>query len=273
MNTEKYIVSFNIAGYAWKITKEYWRDRLKRACNCIKKQAPDAWIIGLSEVIAGKDEKYIDVIREEFPNYITVLPKAYKNNYRADINVLLINKEGYHNHSVRTLTGLEDSLLYNYVDVNTDYGEYRLLNAHIPHTCNENKSEHFQQKRKELRAVFEKSISKTCMAYRREADIQFIFITDANASPESSFIQKLSGVVNPPLFNATRTGDRKLPTWYNSEYINNHIDYIFYGMGSMMAPVIDIYYNDIIDVPILEKISDHAIIRGRIRTNITDWCA
>lgn len=262
-----------MAGYAWKITKESWESRLKKACNCIKKQAPDAWFIGLSEVIAGKDEKYINIIREEFPNYITVLPKAYKNDYRSAINVLLINKEGYHNHSVRTLTGLEDSLLYNYVDVNTDYGEYRLLSAHIPHTCNENKPEYYQQKREKLRAVFEKSISETCIAYRREPDIQFIFMTDANASPESSFIQKLSGAVNPPLFNATRTGDRKLATWNNPEYMNNHIDYIFYSMGSMIAPVIDAYYNDIIDVPISEKISDHAIIRGKIRTNIINRCA
>ena len=44
MNIEKYIVSFNIGGWAWNITKESWKDRLKRACECIKKEAPNAWI-------------------------------------------------------------------------------------------------------------------------------------------------------------------------------------------------------------------------------------
>ena len=226
MNIEKYIVSFNIGGWAWTITKESWKDRLKRACECIKKEAPDAWIIGLSEVIPGKEEKYIDVIRKEFPEYVVVLPEAYKNNYKSAINVLLINQEGYHNHNTRTLDNLEDSLLYNYVAIDTDYGYYRVLNAHMPHTCNEERPEWYQQKREELRAVFEKSISETCMAYKREPDMQFIFMTDANASPENAFIQKLSGAVDPSLFNATRTGDRKIATWKNPEYTNNHIDYI-----------------------------------------------
>ena len=64
-----------------------------------------------------------------------------------------------------------------------------------------------------------------------------------------------------------------MPTWENPEYEPNHIDYIFYSMGSMMAPVIDVYYNEIINAPIIEKISDHALIRGKIRTNVNNWCA
>lgn len=271
MNTEKYIVSFNVAGWAWSITKELWNDRLKRACDCVKKEAHDAWLIGLSEVIPGKNDKYIDLIREEFPNYITVLPKGYKKNYRSAINVLLINKEGYHDHNARTLDGLEDSLLYNYVAINTDYGYFRVLNVHIPHTCNEDRPEWYQQQRKDLRAEFEYSITEICVAHREEKDMQFIFMTDANASPESLFIQRLSGTINPPLFNAMRIGDRNLPTWKNPKYKNKHIDYIFYGVGCVMAPVIDVYYNDIIDSSISEKISDHAIIRGKIRMNIIDW--
>ncbi|MDY4097931.1 MAG: hypothetical protein SOY47_14660 [Lachnospiraceae bacterium] len=273
MDNDKYIVSFNIAGWAWKHTKEKWEDRLKRACDCIKEEAPDAWLIGLSEVIPGTNDKYIDVIKQEFPTYITVLPEAYKNNYRSAINVLLINKEGYHNHNVRSLENLEDSLLYNYVAIDCDYGYYRVLNAHMPHTNNEDRPEWYRRSRNELRSTFEASVADTCNAYRREPDMQFIFMTDANASPEDAFIRKLSGAVNPVLFNATRTGDRDMPTWENPEYEPNHIDYIFYSMGSMMAPVIDVYYNEIINAPIIEKISDHALIRGKIRTNVNNWCA
>ncbi len=128
MNIEKYIVSFNIGGWVWNITKESWKDRLKGACECIKKEAPNAWIIGLSEVVPGREEKYIDVIRKEFPEYVVVLPEAYKNNYKSAINVLLINQEGYHNHNTRTLDNLEDSLLYNYVAIDTEYGYYAAKN-------------------------------------------------------------------------------------------------------------------------------------------------
>lgn len=42
MDNDNYIVSFNIAGWAWKHTKEKWEDRLKRSCDCIKEEVPDA---------------------------------------------------------------------------------------------------------------------------------------------------------------------------------------------------------------------------------------
>lgn len=93
MNAEKYVVSFNVAGWNWKLTKEPFGERLKRACRCIKSEASNAWLVGLSEVIPGTDGKYIDVIKQEFPNYVVVLPKAYtSSNYRAAINILLINR-------------------------------------------------------------------------------------------------------------------------------------------------------------------------------------
>ena len=272
MKKEKYVMSTNLAGWGWKITKEPWEERLARACECIKKAAPEAFLIGLQEVIPGVNEKYIDLIKSDLPNYVVVLPYAYNNNYRSAINVLLINRDGYHNHCVRTLPHMYDSLLYNYVSIATDYGYYEVLNAHTPHISNENRPLWYQKKREAERAVFEQSIFETCKLYKYKTDIQFIFMADANTTPESSFIQQLSGTVEPLLYNATKASDLKIATWNNPEYKSSHIDYIFYSMGSMKSSAIDVYNNDIIDTPIAEKISDHAIIRGRIRTNITDWC-
>lgn len=118
-----------------------------------KKEAPEAWLFGLSEVISGKDNKYLDILRGEFQGYVMVLPKAYRNDFRSAINVLLINAEGYHEHNTRILDGLEDSILYEYVDIDTDYGYFRVVNAHIPHTCNENRQEWYQQIRKDFKMV------------------------------------------------------------------------------------------------------------------------
>ena len=118
-----------------------------------KKEAPEAWLFGLSEVISGKDNKYLDILRGEFQGYVMVLPKAYRNDFRSAINVLLINAEGYHEHNTRILDGLEDSILYEYVDIDTDYGYFRVVNAHIPHTCNENRQEGYQQSRKDFKMV------------------------------------------------------------------------------------------------------------------------
>ena len=118
-----------------------------------KKEAPEGWLFGLSEVISGKDNKYLDILRGEFQGYVMVLPKAYRNDFRSAINVLLINAEGYHEHNTRILDGLEDSILYEYVDIDTDYGYFRVVNAHIPHTCNENRQEWYQQSRKDFKMV------------------------------------------------------------------------------------------------------------------------
>lgn len=118
-----------------------------------KKEAPEAWLFGLSEVISGKDNKYLDILRGEFQGYVMVLPKAYRNDFRSAINVLLINAEGYHEHNTRILDGLGDSILYEYVDIDTDYGYFRVVNAHIPHTCNENRQEWYQQSRKDFKMV------------------------------------------------------------------------------------------------------------------------
>lgn len=118
-----------------------------------KKEAPEAWLFGLSEVISGKDNKYLDILRGEFQGYVMVLPKAYRNDFRSAINVLLINAEGYHEHNTRILDGLEDYILYEYVDIDTDYGYFRVVNAHIPHTCNENRQEWYQQSRKDFKMV------------------------------------------------------------------------------------------------------------------------
>lgn len=203
---------------------------------------------------------------------MVVLPKAYtRSNYRSAINILLINREGYHEHQTRTLDNLADSLLYNYVGVTTDYGYFRILNVHMPHISNEGRPEWYQSERKELRTVFERSIYEECIAYKREEDMQFICLGDLNSSPDSGFIQKLSGSFEPALYNATNPADMKKTTWRTPEHMDSHLDYIFYSMGTMLAPVVDIYHNEIIDAPISESISDHAIIRGKLRMNLNDW--
>jgi hypothetical protein len=268
MKNEKYIVLHNLAGWAWSLTDETWENRLRRCCECIKESAPDAWLIGLSEVIPGTGNKYIKIIEQVFANYVVVLPKGYDTNYRSAINIFLINKNGYHSHSTHTLEGLEDSLLYNYLAIESIYGVFHVLNLHMPHTCNGDKSKWYQNNRKQLRDDFEEAVTNACNTYRTEPDIPFIIMTDANATPEDGFIKKLSGPLNPMLFNATKKEDRRIPTWRNHSYSPSHIDYIMYSMGSLKSRVIDIYPNEIIDTPINQHISDHVIIRGKIGTHI-----
>ncbi len=270
MNQDKNIVFWNLAGWSWRLSEERWGDRLTRACSQIKLHAREAWIIGLAEVIPGKNNQYIRLLEREFPGYLVILPKAYKDNFRSAINVLLVNRQGYRQHQILTLDNLSDSLLYNFIGLSTDQGYYRVLSVHIPPLSDEDRPSWYQQKRRELRRIFEQEITQTCATYRYERDIHFFLLGDFNAEPDDPFIKKLTSPVEPMLFNAARTSDATTPTWENQIYSKRgrHIDYIFYSMGSLISQDIEVFYTDIIEEPIRLLVSDHALLRGKIRTHI-----
>lgn len=261
---------WNLAGYNWKRTCESWNTRLDRAIDYLRQDDP--WVIGLAEFIPGKNNHWITYLQNKFPDYLIILPHAYNNNFRSAITLLLIRKKGVRSYTIRTLdgSGLDKSLLYVYISLDTDFGFFRILCAHFPNTSNKDRPQWFQKERDILRNSFENAVAEISSFYIKEPDIQFIMLADMNASPESSYIRMLSGYDESPLFNATRSGERHIPTWNNPDISNNHLDYIFYGKGSLYSNVIDPYYNDIIVEPMntLIPISDHALIKGSIFTNL-----
>ena len=84
-------ISFNVAGWNWRASNEAWGVRLQRICRFIKSKASNPLVIALQEVqLSGG--KYLAVLKEQFTDYHIVLPKAYKNQPRSVVSVLLINK-------------------------------------------------------------------------------------------------------------------------------------------------------------------------------------
>ena len=265
-NLTTFIVSYNAAGYAWKLSQESWASRLQRSCNYIRETAPGAWVIGLSEVIPGRDDKYLAILQKSFPEYILVTPHAYRKNSspRSAINVLLIHREGYRYHATRTLEDLENSLLYNYVGIDTDHGYYRVLNIHIPHTDNGDRPIWYQRNRIDLRKKFEVALKKTCRSFAQELEIPFILLGDFNATPDGSLIQELTNPYGPCLFNATLTRNWVTPTYINPERGSAHLDGIFYSTGAMQSDMLTVRENQILREPVDEKMSDHCMILGQI---------
>lgn len=79
MKKDKYIVSWNLAGYGWKISNENWGDRLKRACNYIKEvyySALGAEICRKSEHIDKVKEVYMALTFSGFKQYISRTEKV-----------------------------------------------------------------------------------------------------------------------------------------------------------------------------------------------------
>ena len=204
--------------------------------------------------------------QEMLSEYILVTPHAYRKNSspRSAINVLLIHREGYRYHATRTLEDLENSLLYNYVGIDTDHGYYRVLNIHIPHTDNGDRPIWYQQNRIDLRKKFEVALKKTCRSFAQEHEIPFILLGDFNATPDGSLIQELTNPYGPCLFNATLTRNWVTPTYINPERGSAHLDGIFYSTGAMQSDMLTVKENQILREPVDEKMSDHCMILGQI---------
>lgn len=273
MKKYKYIVSFNLAGWGWKLTTESWGSRLGRGCQFIKDNAPDAWLINLQEVILGKNFKYLEIIKEHFPNYVVVLPQAYDKNYKSAIAVTLINMEGYQHHSLRRLEGVEDSLRHVYVGFTTDYGYFRVINVHVPTGGNTEKPKWYQRAREEYRKKYVQAILDEAAVYKNELDIQFILCGDMNATCAESPVREF---VNPhsksPMINAIIDSDRAKSTWINE--LNGgmkHLDYIFYSYGTLKSDILRIHPTRIVDDSIKLKLSDHAMLVGSISTLIDNF--
>ena len=256
---EREIVSLNMAGWAWKITDEGWKQRMERTCEYIRKRVSDPMIIGLQEVqLSGG--KSLETLEKWFPEYHIVLPAGYNNQPKSAISIMLIRRNICESYSIDTLDDLENNLLYNYVTINTtDELCLRVLNVHIPHTCCEdNRSERFQQDRKELRAKLVGAVSKLA-----ESDINFIALGDFNTPPDDSFIENLDTFIDSPMLDPVLPKDKKKATWINGTS-KNRLDYILYSSGLICDTGVSAQITQIDDTTITDKMSDHAFLIGGI---------
>ena len=96
------IVSHNVAGWGWRTTGESYEDRFERGLIDLK--AKNCFLTNLQEAqLSGG--KYIEVIRKHFPEaeYELILPKAYKNQPKSIVSLMLVKKEYCDSYSVSTL--------------------------------------------------------------------------------------------------------------------------------------------------------------------------
>ena len=261
------IVSHNVAGWGWRTTGESYEDRFERGLIDLK--AKNCFLTNLQEAqLSGG--KYIEVIRKHFPEaeYELILPKAYKNQPKSIVSLMLVKKEYCDSYSVSTLEGLEDSLRYNFVTINTTIEGlcFRVLNVNVPHnTFDYSKTaEWYRQSRVELRKLFLQRIKELSETYRSEPDLKIVITSDMNMSYEDPYIQKLAYSYDSPMLDAVKECDRTKITWNNRHLKGrNRIDYIMYSRaiiserGGLKAK-----YTVVDDTPITQKTSDHCYLVG-----------
>lgn len=260
------IISLNVAGWNWRMSNEKWGDRLKRICEYIRNKMNNPLVIALQEVqLSGG--KYLMVLEEQFPDYYIVLPKAYKNQPRSVISVLLISKKLCKSYDVRTLEGLEDSLRYNFIHINTHIEGlcFRILNTNIPHNCLNNAAKWYRAERKALRTLFIENIKNLANTYRSEKDLKLIVLGDFNTLPDDRFIETLAYAYDRPMIDTVKDHDKKTATWRNfATRTKSRLDYIFYSTGMLCNTGVSAKFTMVDDTTILNELSDHAILVGGI---------
>lgn len=259
------IVSLNIAGWNWRNTNEKWDKRLKKACLHIKNKTKEPFIIAFQEVqLSGG--KYLTVLEEQFPDYHIVLPDAYENQPRSIVSLLLINKRFCKSYNIITLQGLEKSLRYNFVTINTHIEGlcFRILNIHVPHNCLDDAAEWYKEEREDLRALFIKRVEEVAASYRSEADLKLIVLGDLNSSPEDIFIKSLAHSYKSPMVE-TASKNRNNATWNDlATGTEKKLDYILYSKGMLCNTGVRAKLTDIDNSVISENLSDHAMLIGGI---------
>ncbi len=229
------LICLNVAGWNWGASSENWGDRFERICKYIKNKMDEPLVIALQEVqLSGG--RYLKILEEQFPDYHIVLPQAYNNQPRSVVSVLLINKHLCESYNVRTLDGLEDSLRYNFVHINTHIEGlcFRILNVNVPHNCLEKAAKWYREEREELRALFIRNIKELANTYRSEPDLKLIVLGDFNASTEDKFIKSLAYTYNRPMIDAVKDHDKNAATWKNfATKTKSRLDYILYSIGML----------------------------------------
>ncbi|MBD5495751.1 MAG: hypothetical protein HDR12_15655 [Lachnospiraceae bacterium] len=266
------IVSLNMAGWNWRLSKETWNDRLERICEYIKSKSSNPFLIGFQECqLSGG--RYKKVLEKHFPDYYIVLPKGYNNQPKSVISILLINKSFCSSYSLMELDNLEKNLRYNYVNINTHVEGlcFRILNTNIPHTCYKKSAEWFQEERRELRETFIKDIKELAQTYCNEQKLNFICLGDYNSHPEDPFIEFLAYNDDKPMMDAIKPADKNKVTWYNNVIKSkNRLDYIFYSLSMLKNTGLSAKFTIIDDTTITAKMSDHVALIGGVSYDLLD---
>lgn len=236
---------------------------VKKICKYIKNNASNPLVIGLQEVqLTGG--KYLTILKKEFPQYHIVLPYAYENQPRSVVCILLINKSLCTSYNVMTLDKLEESLRYNYVQVKTPTGPFKILNIHLPQTTfNNHMAPWYIKSRFRLRTAMENALLNFATLHRTEPAI---IMGDLNACPTSALYETLATTpIDRPFFDSILPKDSQVASWCDRHLNAGRIDYIMYSwyMVDQNSPYV-CRPGKIIQDTISDKLSDHALIVASI---------
>lgn len=206
-------------------------------------------VICLQEVIAGKGQIYLKVIKKEFSEYEVITPVFdFEKHYKSIMSVTLIRKDILNDYTVKVL---DDECLpnrVNYVVADIEGVLFRIINIHVPQIVNfKCKAAWYIDERKRLNKKMWKLLEEEAKKYK---DAKFLIVGDFQESSEGPNIGKLK-----------ETGygvyASKNPTVDNDFFPEKCIDHIIFSDSAIetLRPI-----TLLTDSTVLGKLSDHCIL-------------
>lgn len=147
-----YILSYNLNGWCPVDRSISYEGKIRNFSSYVKELYGEPLVIMLQEVLAGKNQKFLNLLRTLFSGYVLITPDFdYDTHYRSIMTVTLIRNDALKGYTVQKF----DSELpnrTNYLIANIEGKEYRLINTHIVQTVNfKNKAAWYIEERKRLK--------------------------------------------------------------------------------------------------------------------------
>lgn len=244
-----YILCYNLNGWCPVSRKLSYEQKIRNFAGYVQEVYGEPTVIMLQEVLAGRNQKFLNLIRTLFSGYEAITPVFdYDTHWKSLLCITLIRKDAIQAYAVKEFDSELPNRI-NYVVADIDGEEYHYINTHIVQTVNfRNQAAWFIEDRKRM--------------HEQQWDL---LITEAKKNRESNLIiggdlqEATSGNHITELVEA---GYSVLPTHHatvkNAFFgTNDHIDQIIFSPNacSKMKPVAVFVDNNQVGVW-----SDHALI-------------
>lgn len=138
MEKNNFIITYNENGYRPIDTTISFEQKLRDTAKDIKATYGLPLIIMLQEILAGKNMKFLNLIRCLYPEYEFILPAGfdYVAHYKSIMSVCLIRRDVLESYKVIKLDEeLPNRVCYVAAEIK-GLGDLRILNVHVVQTQN-----------------------------------------------------------------------------------------------------------------------------------------
>ena len=243
-----YILSYNLNGWMPVNRKNTFSEKIKSFASYTKELYGEPAIIMLQEMIAGRGQKFLVLLKNVFPKYEVITPAFdYFKHPQSIMAVTLIRKDILDGFSVEVVDAEMPNRI-NCVFANMRGELYRIINTHMVQVANhKNTADWYVQDRLRLHLNMWNLILTEARKHKAE---NTIIAGDFQERKTAIHIRKISQM------GYMMAGTRQA-TVNNLFFTDNHIDHIIFSPSAYkkMKPI-----GIMVDNSEVGNLSDHAMV-------------